>query len=279
MLEVIKPRCEYKFNPIGIDVKVPRISWQLKSSLANTMQEAYRIQVPKEKPDFSVLVWDSGRVVSDRSIHVEYNGEALEACTRYYYRIMAWDNHGNSSPWSEVSFWEMALLEESDWEALWITSQNKENASEISECPYIRKDFTLKGRIKSARIYATALGLYRVYINGSPADDTLLNPGWTSYNKRLQYQTYDVTGHLTQGSNALGIILANGWYKGNLAWVKKKAVYGDKLSLLLQLVITYDNGEKEIIATDNTWKASTGPILMSEIYHGETYDARLELTG
>ena len=278
MIRIIKPRCEYKENPVGIDVLIPRISWQLESENRGILQESYRIQVSKEDT-FSTFAWDSGKVDSDQSLYVEYAGENLESRTRYFYRIKVWDNKGSESQWSSTAFWEIGLLKNIDWKASWITSQNTENADELKECPHIRKEFRAKGKIRSARIYSTALGLYELYINGVIADDTLFAPGWTSYGKRLQYQTYDVTGLLKNGANALGVILGNGWYKGNLAWSSQKCVYGDKLALLLQLNITYENGEEEVITSDSSWKTSTGPILMSEIYHGETYDARLEITG
>ena len=279
MIKVIKPRCEYRENPVGIDVQIPRISWQLASEARGVMQEAYRLQVSKGDTAFEKLVWDSGKVESDKSIHVEYAGENLESGARYYYRIKAWDNKGNTSEWSGAAYWEMGLLKKSGWKARWITPQDTPDAPDLKECPYMRKEFTVKGKVRTARIYATALGLYELSVNGSAADDTLFAPGWTSYGKRLQYQTYDVTAHLKEGRNAIGATLGNGWYKGNLAWDDKRCIYGDKLSLLLQLVIIYENGEEELVVTDDSWKASTGPILMSEIYHGERYDARLEMDG
>ncbi len=278
MIRVVNPRCEYKKNPLGIDVQSPRISWQLVSEDRGILQAAYRIQVSKEET-FETCEWDSGKVDSDQSLHVEYSGEPLQSRTRYFYRIKSWDNKGHESEWSAAAYWETGLLKSSDWQARWITPQNAVNASELTECPYLRKEFHVKGKIKSARIYSTALGLYELHINGAIADDTLFAPGWTSYRHRLQYQTYDVTGLLANGKNALGAVLGNGWYKGNLAWVKQKCIYGEKLALLLQLNITYENGEEEVITSDAGWKTSTGPILVSEIYHGETYDARLEMDG
>lgn len=276
MIRISKPRCEYRENPLGIDILVPRISWQLKSDVRGVMQVSYRIQVSKNDA-FEKLVWDSGKVDSDQSIHVEYAGQSLESRTCYFYRIKAWDNMGNESEWSITAYWEMGLLKKSDWKARWITSQNLPQALELMESPYVRKEFTVKRKVKSARIYATALGLYELHINGSTADDTLFAPGWTSYGHRLQYQTYDVTSLLKEGKNALGAILGNGWYKGNLAWGHQKCIYGDKLSLLLQMVINYEDGDEEIIVSESGWKTTTGPILMSEIYHGEIYDARLEM--
>ena len=143
----------------------------------------------------------------------------------------------------------------------------------------LRRDFQVKGKVKKARIYATALGLYELHLNGSRVGDCLFTPGWTSYGKRLQYQTYDVTGMLRPGENAIGAILGKGWYCGEIGWNKKKGFYGKNPVLLLQMRITYEDGTGETVISDGEWKSAAGPILMSEIYHGETYDARLEKNG
>ncbi|NLX69713.1 MAG: family 78 glycoside hydrolase catalytic domain [Clostridiales bacterium] len=278
MLEVINLRCEYKDNPIGIDVTKPRISWIIQSEDRNVMQAAYQVQVAVDK-DFDNPVWDTGKVESDQSIHIEYNGQPLISRTRYYYRVRIWDQKGRVSGWSETAFWEMGLLDEKEWIANWITPEDTDNSAELRPCPMMRKVFEADGEIRSARIYATSLGLYELRLNGKKAGDFLFAPGWTSYNKRLQYQTYDVTELLNEGQNAIGVILGDGWYRGNLAWSDQRNIYGDKLAALVQLHIVYEDGREQVIITDKSWKTSTGPILMSEIYHGENYDARLEKTG
>jgi len=275
MLEIKKVRCEYKKNPMGIDVVNPRISWQLSSKGIGISQSSYRIQVSKNDEKFNNIVWDTGVVHSDQSIHVEYEGDSLISRSRYYYHIQISDNRGNNSEWSETSFWEMGLLSSSEWTANWIST----DINEKEECPLLRNKIKIQGKIKSARIYATALGLYELYINGDKVDDNLFTPGWTSYNKRLQYQTYDVTNLLNGENNVIGAVLANGWYKGNIGWENNKNAYGDKSSLLLQLHIAYEDGTEEVIISDDNWKVATSAILMSEIYHGETYDATLEKKG
>jgi Alpha-L-rhamnosidase N-terminal domain./Bacterial alpha-L-rhamnosidase. len=278
-IKIVKTRCEYKYNPIGIDVKLPRFNWQIESDGKGIMQTAYRIQIIDEDAGFVNTSWDSGKVESDQSIHVNYAGKALKPRTRYHYHIKIWDNKENESDWSEAAYWETGLLSENNWVAKWITPYISPDDTEKEKCPYLRREFKAEGKIKSARIYATALGLYELHINGSKADDTLFTPGWTSYGKRLQYQTYDVTSLLKEGTNAIGAILGKGWYMGNLAWNENNGVFGNTYGLLMQLHITYNNGKEEVIISDNSWKSATGPILMSEIYHGETYDARLENTG
>ena len=275
MLKVKKLRCEYRENPMGIDVSAPRLSWQLIADGRSVMQKAYRIQVSKDDDSFKNIVWDTGIVSSDKSVHVEYAGDALESRTRYYYRVKAWDNKGNVSDWSDAGFWEMGMLGTDEWAAEWITPADVNlQASKVS--PLLRKEFNITEKVKTARVYVTSLGLYELYINGIRVSDHLFTPGWTSYNKRLQYQTYDVTHLLEDGVNAIGAVLGNGWYKGELGWKGNSKIYGDKLALLLQMHITYEDGKESMVISDNSWKASTSPILMSEIYHGETYDARME---
>ncbi|HHW47542.1 MAG TPA: family 78 glycoside hydrolase catalytic domain [Clostridiaceae bacterium] len=279
MLAVTDLRCEYKVNPLGIDVMRPRLSWKIKSDLRGVIQTAYHVQVSRNDNTFTDIVWDSGKINTDQSIHIEYKGSTLKSRTRYYYRVKIWDNKGNVSDWSEPAFWEMGLLNVSEWKADFITPDFGVESQDSEACPMLRKTFKVNGKVKSARIYATSLGLYELYLNEARVGDLLFTPGWTSYNKRLQYQTYDITPMLSNGENTIGIILGNGWYKGNLAWEGSKNIFGDKLAALLQMHITYEDGKEEVIVTDKDWKASTGPILMSEIYHGEIYDARLEKEG
>jgi alpha-L-rhamnosidase len=275
MLSIYDLRCEYKKNPIGIDVKEPRLSWKIKSEARNVQQTSYEVLVSEDK-DFINLLWDSGKIESCNSIHVEYNGPSLKSNSRYYYKVKVYDNKGNESDWSNICFWETAFMNSEEWQAQWIAAEVSE---EDTSSPLLRKVFEVSSKIKQARIYATSLGLYELYLNGERVSDWLFTPGWTSYNKRLQYQTYDVTDFIKGGKNALGAILGNGWYKGNLAWQNQKNVYGSERALLVELHICYEDGSSEIIRSDESWKASSSPIGMSELYHGEVYDARLEQKG
>src|SRR4029453_15860297 len=145
--------------------------------------------------------------------------------------------------------------------------------------PLFRKEFKAAKKIQSATAFITAHGMYEGYINGRRIGDFELTPGWTSYNKRLQYQTYDVTDLLQQGSNVIGMTLANGWYRGFLARNGKKNSYGKNIALLFQLDMVYSDGSRESIVSDGSWKSATGNITYSEIYHGEIIDARKERTG
>ena len=270
--------CEYRINPLGIDIKKPRISWKIESDRRGTMQKAYHIQVANQE-DFNEVLWDTGITESDESIHIEYNGPELKPRTRYFYRVKVWDNFDRETEWSETAWWETGLLTSAEWKAEWITP-DPSGIDPLSEPAFLlRKEFTLKPGITSARIYGTGVGLYELYLNGDRVGDELFAPGWTSYHKRLQYQTYDVTEQLQDGANAFGIMLADGWYKGNLVRENNRNIYGDSRAAFFQMHVTFNDGSEDVIVTDHTWKASTGSILFSEIYHGETYDARLEKEG
>ncbi|MCK4700200.1 MAG: family 78 glycoside hydrolase catalytic domain, partial [Bacteroidales bacterium] len=275
-------RTEYKKNPVGIDVQQPRLSWEITSGRRDVVQTNYQIRVAGTIEDLKSgndLIWNTGKANSDQSIHVPYKGPALKSGQRVYWQVCIWDDNDSPSVWSEIAYWEMGLLHPSDWQASWISQANEQNISGPRPCPIFRKEFILDKEISSARAYVTCLGLYEMELNGHRVGDQVFTPGWTSYNNRLQYQTYDITQYLKTGKNAVGATVGNGWYRGFLGWADKQNTYGDKQALLLMIKIRYKDGNTEIIGTDDTWKASTGPILMSEIYHGETYDARLEKDG
>lgn len=278
MLKAVKLKCEYLLNPIGIGEAKPRFAWIIESDLRNVMQETYRMQFAVNE-HFDTIFWDSGTVQSSESVHIEYDGPALASSTRYFYRVKITDNHGQESPWSDVAYFETAMLDNSQWKARFITPEETDSGAS-SKGYLMRKEFIPDGEIESARIYSTALGLYELFVNGCRVGDDLLTPGWTAYKKRLQYQTYDVTDLLKNGINAIGAVLGCGWYKGDLAgWTGKRNIYGNKNALLLQMLIRYKDGREQLLLSDESWKASDGPILYSEIYHGETYDARLEQDG
>jgi alpha-L-rhamnosidase len=274
-------RCEYKTNPLGIDVQRPRFSWQLASTERGVVQKSYEIRVAASAPDLAKgkTVWNSGPQESAASTQVEYGGPSLESTHAYFWQVRVTDQHGQASAWSEVAHWEMGLLNPQDWKAKWITPDLAEDASKSNPSPLLRRDFTLKKKVERARLYATALGLYELHLNGKRVGDQYFTPGWTAYDFRYQYQTYDVTDMLRNGDNAIAAALGDGWFRGRMTWTDKRDSYGSKLALLAQLQITYRDGTQESIGTDEKWKAATGAILLSDIYDGETYDARLEPKG
>ncbi|MGO4695848.1 family 78 glycoside hydrolase catalytic domain [Paenibacillus sp. 2TAB26] len=278
MFEISAVYCEYQQNPIGIGVTKPRLGWKLYSDERAVIQTAYEIEIAAE-PDFASILWQSGRVNSEQSTHVELDSFVGESCKRYYYRVRAWNQDGDATAWSAVAFWEMGLLSPDEWLGDWIAAPLAMLPIEAEPSPLMRRSFELTGKVKEARVYATALGIYELELNGQRVGDSYFAPGWTSYNHTLQTQTYDVTDLLKLGGNAIGASLGNGWYKGNLAWGNQRCVYGDRLALLLQMHIVYEDGREEVIVSDTKWKAAVSPIQFSEIYHGETYDARLEQEG
>ncbi|HEY9194740.1 MAG TPA: family 78 glycoside hydrolase catalytic domain, partial [Mucilaginibacter sp.] len=271
--------CEFLTNPLGIDLMKPRLSWQINAPQKNTLQQAYSIKVATE-PSFSPAktVWNTGKVNSDSSVLITYNGAALKPATRYYWQVKIWDNHNHASAWSKVAWFETGLFGAGDWTASWI--QPVQADTRKIPALNLRKQFTAAKKVKSARVYVTAHGLYELYLNGSKVGDQVLTPGWTEYKKRLQYQVYDVTGMLQQGNNVIGAIIGDGWFRGTMAYLNQWGIWGKKLALLCQLRITYTDGSVETVNSDGSWKSTqSGPITLNGIYDGENYDARKELAG
>ncbi len=276
-VQIVGLRTEYKQNPVGIDSPKPRLSWQLQSGRRGVTQSAYQVRVAPSERDLrsgNRLLWDSGRVNSDESIHRAYDGPRLRSGRRYHWQVRIWEGNGDASSWSEPAYWEMGLLDPGEWRANWIEPDLNEDATKPGPVAMLRREFKLHGAPVLARAYVTSRGLYAMYLNGRRVGDELFTPGWTSYDKRLQYQTYDVTDSLKSGANAIGVLVADGWYR-----FRGRHLYGERLALLVQVNITYEDGREEIIGSDQNWRSTTGPLLMSEIYDGETYDARLEQPG
>lgn len=270
--------CEHLESPVGIEIMKPRLSWKIRSSRSNMLQSAYEIRI-SENPTFSGnRFWSSGRIRSGESNLVTYEGPVLESRKRYYWQVKIWDNDQNESEWSPVAYWEMGLLSPMDWKAQWIepTQLTQPNGPAI----HIRKDFNVSRKMVRARVYATAHGLYELYLNGEKTGDALFTPGWTDYKKRIQYQVYDITALIRPGANTIGAILGDGWYRGAIGWQDQWGYYGKNLGLLCQLILEFDDGSTEVVTSDNTWKGTyEGPITLNSIYNGETYDARKELQG
>jgi alpha-L-rhamnosidase len=272
-------KTENRSNPIGLDDAKPRFSWQLNSDKRSTLQTAYEIHVADDVASLMKgNVWNSGKVASDQSTFVDYAGMALASGKKYYWQVKVWDNYGRSSKWSESASWQMGLLAAADWKAQWISIGFQEDTLNRPS-PLFRKTFASSKKIKSATAFITSQGLYEASLNGKRVGDAYLTPGWTSYNKRLPYQAYDVTNLIQSGVNAIGVALGSGWYRGYIGFSGQKNFYGNELALLFQLQIQYEDGTGILVVSDPSWKCSTGNILSSEIYNGETIDARKEKPG
>jgi alpha-L-rhamnosidase len=286
-------RCEYRVNPLGIDVVKPRLSWIIESGRRGQMQSAYQILVAGSKEELKRNqgeLWDSGKVESGRSNQIIYQGVALKSRMRCYWKVRVWDKDGRVSAWSKPAMWTMGLLEPEQWRAKWIgydeqlqdsdkNEKSDPNALVLPPPPYLRRNFFVGRSFKRAVVYASALGLYELHINGKRVGEDYFTPGWTDYPTRIYYQTYDVTDLLRKGSNAIGGILADGWYAGYLGFGRKREHYGSTPRLFVQLELEYENGHIQKIVTDDTWKAGYGPLLEADFLMGETYDARKEMTG
>lgn len=263
-------RCEYKANPLGIDTLTPRLSWVLTSPERRAVQTAYQIVAGG---------WDSGKVPSAQSVHVPYAGPELTSGQRIEWKVRVWDGADKVTEWSEPALWQMGLLSSSDWTARWISLPPTRPLTDQNAPAYLRRAFSLEKPIAWATVYATARGIYTLHLNGQRVGDAHFAPGWTDYTKRIQYQTYDVTEMLQAGDNALGAVVADGWYAGYIGFGSKRAHYGEMPQLLAQIVLEYADGSRETLGTGEHWRGMSGPILSSDMLMGESYDARLEMPG
>ena len=283
-MKAVTLRVEYLKNPVGVGEPRPRLSWQIETTQENWLQVAYQIRAASSLEDLKEsgkLWWDTGKVESDNSVDVEYSGPELQSEQRIWWQVRVWSNQGECSGWSEASFCQMSLLNSEDWKAEWIQPGFEEDASQSYPAAYLRKEFGIaKGvSIKRATVHVTAQGLFELHLNGKKVSEDLLTPGWTSYDKRLQFLSYDVTDCLRKEANCLGAILGDGWFRGPISWQLRRHVYGKKTALLCQMHIEFEDGSEQWVLSDLSWRSNKGPILKSEIYDGEIYDARLEHTG
>ncbi|MEO8417020.1 MAG: family 78 glycoside hydrolase catalytic domain [Ginsengibacter sp.] len=291
--------CDYQQNPIGIDSKEPTLSWQLNSLQRGVTQTACRILVA----DDSLLlernngnVWDTKKISSSQSIHVLFSGKELGSAKTYFWKVKVWDNYGNTSAWSKTSSWQMGMLTKADWKgATWIALNNIADSLLIvpainnpgdprwntgeDTLPLLRKDFVITKKIRKATAFITGLGQFECSINGSKVGDHFLDPGWTKFDKNTLYVTFDITGQLHNGNNTIGVMLGNGfYYVPGSRYRKLKGAYGCP-KMICNILITYQDGTTENIVSDESWKASAGPVTFSSIYGGEDYNATLEQVG
>ena len=270
-------RFEHLREALGIGVSRPRLSWLTETAIPGWAQSAYEIEAYSAT---GRLRGSSGRVESGESVLSPWPFEPLASRERLGVRVRVWSTNDVASDWSQVAFVEAGLLSAEDWSAQFIGPDWDIDPLLPQPSPLLRREFTVEKRVRVARLYVTALGVYEVYINGQPVGDHVLAPGWTSYHHRLIYQTFDVTRYLAEGQNAIGAILGEGWFRGRLGYGGgRRNAYGNRMALLAQLEIAFHDGTTAQVLSDTTWRAATGPILASELYDGETYDARLERPG
>ncbi len=290
-------RCEYRVNPQGIDEAKPRLFWRVESDQRGQKQTAYRILVASSSrllANNQGDLWDSGKVNSSQTIQIEYEGKPLVSRQQCYWKVASWDRNGVSC-WSKPALWTMGLLNDSDWSARYISHRDETPVFKDTESLFLpparqyRKEFAVKKKIKRATIYATALGIYELELNGKRVGDALFAPGWTDYNLRAYYNTYDVTKLVNAGKNAIGANLADGWYSGYVGFglltgmgTEKigRYTYGKTPSLMVQLEVEYTDGTRQVIGTDKSWKVTgEGPTRQADLLMGEFYDARMEMPG
>ncbi len=279
-------RCEYLSEPLGIDARTPRLSWELSAAGRGRAQRAYRVRVatsPAQLTTPTADLWESGIVTADAMAQIAYAGAALQARQRCWWTVQVWDEQGLAGPPSAPGWWEMGLLDAPDWQAQWIGLRERPRTDhpihELFAAPFVRTTFAVRPGLLQARLYATARGVYEPHLNGQRVGDVHFAPGWTEYQHRLLYQTFDVTDLLHPGNNCLGAILGDGWYSGYIGYLGQRDVYGETPMWLAQLHLSYDDGTEAIIATDATWQGGFGPIQYSDLLHGERYDARQTTLG
>ncbi|RYU95636.1 alpha-L-rhamnosidase [Emticicia agri] len=274
-----KLRCEYFDNPLGLDTQKPRLSWQMVSGTRGAKQTAYQILVADTEENLKKdngNVWNSGMVKSDQSLWITYAGKALESRKRYFWKVKVWNDKNKPTAYSPTSWWEMGLLQPSDWSAHWIGKKGTEGKP--PKAVELQKEFSLAKRAVRARIYVTGLGAYHLIFNGKKVGQDILTPGWTHYLKTIHYQTYEIDGEdLTIGTNFITATLGNGWWSSGLGWGGGKFAYSEgPCRLLFQMELEFYDGSRQTVISDETWKTRLSPIVSNSLYNGEVYDGRLE---
>ena len=288
-MQITNLKVESAVNPIGIDVLLPRFSWQIKSQHKGAAQTAYQIIVASSLESVQnnqADLWDSGKISSEETLLVQYAGKQLVSKQQCYWKVRVWDEGGVESEWSTMSSWSMGLLNADDWKAQWIGLEKAMGTDDITSvftrlsARMLRKEVSIKKEVKHAVASICGLGLFEWYINGNKVGDQVLVPALSEYNKRSYYLTFDVTGQLRKGENALGVILGNGRYFAPR--LTKPIASNDSgfPKIIFQLDVEYTDGTTEIIISDESWKLTTdGPIIANNEFDGEEYDATKEMLG
>jgi alpha-L-rhamnosidase len=309
-------RTDFRENPLAVESPRPPFSWRIVDPRQGAAQTAYQIELVEEGGDFSRPLWDSGRVASRQSHLVRYDGPSLGSKRAYQWRVRYWDQEETASAWSEPARFATAPRPD-DWQAKWIEAAKDAGndsddfrrwtrmailpteslkakpkkdgifdqeilgaAEQLNKSPYFRREIDLSKPVKSARLRYAGIGFVEARINGQGVSDALLSPAVAQYSDAVRYVTYDVTGQLRPGRNALGFVLADGLAREKIAWPFPEfaAVYNPP-ALRAELEVEYEDGTRETFATDETWKQGTGGLLASNYWLGEIYDATAEPSG
>jgi alpha-L-rhamnosidase len=270
-MKIVRLRANHFENPLGCDLSDLSLSWVVEDTNAKKQESAEVIisKCTKFVPEASVYNSGNCKDADSRSFRP---GIELKPCTCYYWKVKVTGDNGETAE-SETATFETGKLKE-PWNSIWITPDLDKDAH-----PYMRKNFEFAGKIKSARVYASAAGIYEMEINGEKISSEYLLPGYHVYDCWMQYQTFDVTKYLKEGKNVIGAMLGKGWFSGRFGLGSLPDTYGDRMALLCELVITKEDGSQVVIATDESWKSHKGPVSGSGIYDGEYYDANFEITG
>ncbi len=288
-LQPVDLKCEYQLNPLGINTQKPRFTWNFLSTEKNQHQHAYEILVSDNVETLAKQngsVWSSGKVVSEINVNIEYAGETLKPFTRYYWKVRVYDVDGEASSWSPLASFETTMFAATDWKAKWIGDGSKqfekdEDFYQDDRMPLFRKEVPVEKKVSYARLYVSGVGYYEAYLNGKKIGDHVLDPGWTTYKKEVQYVVHDVTDAIRQGNNIVGVMLGNGWWNPLPLRLFRSFNLRDfqqtgRPCLKAEIHIHYVDGSKQIIPTDETWQTAPGPVIRNNVYLGERYDARLE---
>ncbi|MGC4036691.1 MAG: family 78 glycoside hydrolase catalytic domain [Chitinophagaceae bacterium] len=288
-VKITRLTCEYLENPLGIDEKFPRFAWELQSVERNQSQSAYEIIIGDNLKDIQQgkgNYWQTGKVISSENIQIVYMGNPLKSFTKYFWRVKIYDKDGNASPWSTINSFETAMLDNSEWKATWIGDGSKipvadEDYYKDDHMPLFRKEFSIKKKIVSARLYISGVGYYEAFLNGAKIGNDVLQPGFATWKKEVQYTVYDVTSFLKNGKNVAAVMLGNGWW--NPLPLKlfgrfdlRQHQQTGRPCVKAEVHVKYSDGSSDLIVTDETWQTKQGPVVRNNVYLGEVYDARLE---
>ena len=272
-------RCEYMVDPLGIDAEHPRLSWRLEDGREGAGQSAYAVVVGTDSSRLlkGQGIYSTGRKFSGEQL-ITYTGPALKPFTRYYWKVDIWDKKGKKGVTAKVASFETGMMEMKSWRGAWISDSRNIHTQ---AAPYFRRVFRPSGKIRSARAYIAAAGLYELYINGHKIGDHRLDPMYTRFDRRNLYVTYDLTNDLREGDNAVGVLLGNGWYNmlSTAVWYFHEAPWRARPCFCLDIRITYEDGSTETVSSGKDWKTSLSPIIFNSIYTGEHIDHRREQAG